>query len=388
MNKITHLLYSLSFIGFLSLTSCSKSNGQVDLRSDVIRDFVNCKSEKEICKMLLTATTSDEQDLYVPVTGHYNYDGIKYEIEFSEDKDYTDSYKLESFDDPIPTYGLIPGRTYYYRINDFDDPGHYIKTGQIKTKRTPGTFYTIDGMHNVRDLGGWKAENGKTIKFDKIIRGGIPNYYGDTPIYTSDGYEIISHSLKLKGEIDLRHSGDDHGQTRNIFSEEYPYLRASLSVDSEILPFFEQSEPVARRYNSKTPSTIKSIFSFLADESNYPLYVHCNAGADRTGTICMIIEGLLGVSVNDIYKDFELTSFSVYGKRWRSDIDRDNLLFHEDGVMQDDMNNYVAMGKCVETLWKTYAPKGTYQEAVANYLKIVCNVTDEEINTLKSIVLE
>ena len=47
------------------------------------------------------------------------------------------------------------------------------------------------------------------------------------------------------------------------------------------------------------------------------VYYHCNAGADRTGVLSFIIEGLLGVSESDLAKDYELTSFSAFGSRQR-----------------------------------------------------------------------
>ena len=40
-----------------------------------------------------------------------------------------------------------------------------------------------------------------------------------------------------------------------------------------------------------------------------PVYFHCTAGADRTGTLACVLEGLLGMSQSDIDKDYELTCF-------------------------------------------------------------------------------
>ena len=387
MKKRYSLVWSIACLPFLCGLVSGCNNEKVvllKLRQDLVEDFITTDDETVMCEILADEPEYlDEQASYISVED----DCYLYRIEFSETNSFEKSFSFTSNNSQISTCGLIPGREYFYRVSDDNNPNKYIKKGHIKADDAPGSFYTVDGINNVRDIGGWTAENGKKIKFDKIIRGGRTNRSQNEPAYSDLGYEILTNSLGIKGEIDLRHSGDIYGQTKNFINEEYPYLNSSFFCYSEILPGFEQTEPYVRKYNNKTPANCKSIFSFLANEENYPVYIHCNAGADRTGTICMLIEGLLGVSVDDIYKEFELTSFSPSGKRWRSNIDYTSYTFDDTGVMQDDTKNYVGMGKCVETLWATYGPDGTFQEAVTNYLKTVCNVSDEEISALKNIML-
>ena len=123
----------------------------------------------------------------------------------------------------------------------------------------------------------------------------------------------------------------------------------------------------------------------MAEKSNYPVYFHCNAGADRTGVVAFLIETAVGVSEEDAIKDFEITSFSKYGARYRGKIVNGSFV---GGVMQDDDNNFVAMGYFIERLKAVYAPtSGNVNEATVNYLKTVCGVTESQINTIKSIML-
>ena len=64
-------------------------------------------------------------------------------------------------------------------------------------------------------------------------------------------------------------------------------------------------------FNSQYQESVKKIFELLADTDNYPIYLHCEGGADRTGVICYLLNALLGVSDEDLLTDFELTSFSI-----------------------------------------------------------------------------
>ena len=122
----------------------------------------------------------------------------------------------------------------------------------------------------------------------------------------------------------------------------------------------------------------------MANENNYPIYFHCNAGADRTGTLAILIEALLGVSEEDITKDFELTTFSIYGARYRGKIVNGKFA---NGVMQDDSNNFVAFGYFIEQIKAAYCKNGeTLGQGVEKYLKEVCSVTDQEISSIRKIL--
>ena len=105
------------------------------------------------------------------------------------------------------------------------------------------------------------------------------------------------------------------------------------------------------------------IFKILANRDAYPVYFHCHAGADRTGTVAALLKFMLGVSEDDVATDYELTSISPYGGRFRT---------HE---MYDSFLKYLL------TLGSTY------KEAATNYL-LSCGITEEEIQTLKDIYLK
>jgi hypothetical protein len=59
----------------------------------------------------------------------------------------------------------------------------------------------------------------------------------------------------------------------------------------------------------------RQLFSTLAVKENYPIYMHCTGGADRTGTVSFLLNAMLGVSELECIQDYELTSFSVYEER-------------------------------------------------------------------------
>jgi protein-tyrosine phosphatase len=50
-------------------------------------------------------------------------------------------------------------------------------------------------------------------------------------------------------------------------------------------------------------------FRVFLDERNYPIDFHCIAGADRTGSLAFILNGLLGVEEEELWRDWEVTAF-------------------------------------------------------------------------------
>ena len=130
----------------------------------------------------------------------------------------------------------------------------------------------------------------------------------------------------------------------------------------------------------------RKIFSYLADRNNYPFYIHCSAGADRTGTLCALINGVLGVSEDDLIRDYELTSFSKQGNRWRSASNIDQTDF--------DLSRYDTSGG-VDARWgafmdvvKAAGDKDDSLEMCFNkFLVNVIGVSQDDINSMKSIML-
>ena len=122
----------------------------------------------------------------------------------------------------------------------------------------------------------------------------------------------------------------------------------------------------------KTVGKVKAVLTaiFETAESGKATYFHCYVGADRTGYIAMLIEGLLGVSEKDCSIDYELTSFSdAVGKRYRTG---------------DPEDYYFRKG--IEYLrGKT---GNTFQDKIEYYLVNTVQIDMNAIETFKGIVLE
>lgn len=363
-------------------TTTVYNGAEIDIANEKLRQYLDADTESEQA----TALESGRGlllDTQIFTIEWESDGGSYYVVHVADNSDFENATVMQSIRPRVNIGGtLTPGKTYYYKI---DGENKSSKVDKFKVKDAPVRPITVGGASNVRDLGGWSAENGKTIAYGKLYRGGKINA-GNESSLTDDGLKTMSKTLGIKTEIDLRFSGvDDGGQNKSVIGDNVKYVKAGFHGYNYVLPEFKNYGANNRNYYSPSAQSIKTIFSTLADESNYPVYFHCNAGADRTGTLAFLIEAALGVSEEDVVKDYEITSFSSYGARYRGKIVNGEFV---NGVMQDDSDNFVAMGYFIERLKAVYAPEsGNVNEAAVNYLKTICGVTESQINAIKSIML-
>jgi hypothetical protein len=207
-------------------------------------------------------------------------------------------------------YNLIPGRTYSLQS---------LENGVL----TPITIHTLgqlrmimaEGIDNVRDLGGWPTINGKRIRYGLLYRGvemdtaysPVPDYAQSAHSITDEDRRILREELGIRAELDLRKENENPSIGYSALGRDIVYANISINL-GEIT-------------TEGNKVKLLSCFRFIAEqiEAGRPIYIHCIWGADRTGMLCMLLEGLLGVSQSDLDKDFELTSFTG-NTRYRNDI--------------------------------------------------------------------
>lgn len=198
-------------------------------------------------------------------------------------------------------YNLIPGRRYQLSPLEngrLTDPLTIQTLGQLRLIRT-------ESIDNVRDLGGWPTGNGHHVKYGCLYRGTelntmlSPNYTAlHSPHQLSvNDRNILRHELGIGAELDLRGNGEIPS-TGSPLGEDIVYKQCNISytnIDT-----------------SDNRLALLQCFQFLLNQlrAQHGIYIHCVWGADRTGMLCLFIEGLLGMKQSDLDKEYELTSFT------------------------------------------------------------------------------
>ena len=339
----------------------------VDLLNENLRDYFSLTEESKIAMFLRSRMG---QDYSISQSMRIEWDGGKAPYVITLAKDLACTQKVQSKTCYAKNYyfdaGLfLPGHTYYYKVTDAD--GEETEIDSFTIMQAP-RIMTVSGVKNVRDIGGWKTEDGRSIAYGKLFRG------AHVDDITEGGKETL-WSLGIKTDLDFRTATEANNATKSPVSG-LLYERISITLFDRI--FEENAKDLMRK-----------AMAYFSDESHYPIYYHCRAGADRTGTITFLLNGLCGVSFEDLTKDFELTSFFGTGSRWRSAIEVNAGVanFTEDGIMNSAQDNYVAWNKLYMEMMSRYGQEsGKLSDAIASYLLDI-GVTETQIENIRGILL-
>ena len=244
---------------------------------------------------------------------------------------------------------LLLGTDYYYTIAADDN------VSEVYTFSTsdqgPRNLY-VDGVTNIRDLGGWTTNDGRKIRQGLLFRCGELNAAGtQDPCITQDGIDVMRDALNVKTEIDLRRTDND--ETGNITES---FLGSDVSYYSNPIGVIKDVSP--------DEEAIAETFRIIADKDSYPIIYHCKIGTDRTGLVSYLILALCDVNMEDIYTDYAFSNLGhIEGKR---NIDR------LDKMIEDNMADLAGE---------------TPHETAVNYLHSI-GLTDEELDSIVSILVE
>ncbi len=172
---------------------------------------------------------------------------------------------------------------------------------------------------------------------------------------TPAGINTMLEELKIKTDLDLRNDEESGFISSSPLGERVKYIR---------LPVLGYMDIFQEQFNQR----LHEIFRLFANPDSYPIYIHCWAGADRTGTVIALLKGALGVSYHDITRDFEISTFAKFGVRGRCNKD-----FTYVEVFEHLKNNY---------------PGTTLKEQARAFLTQTVGLTQENIADIEEILLE
>lgn len=238
----------------------------------------------------------------------------------------------------------------------------------------------LEGASNFRDLGGYPAADGKTVKWGRIYRSADISKLTDADLTTLADRHIAT-VCDLRGPDEIKTNPDRlpaGAQWINLpaGSENTRTMTGSLvgarsaKRDSMMTAFYGRTDHLKAKY--------KPMFDqLLVLNDGQSLLFHCTAGKDRTGIGAALVLSALGVDRATILKDYAATD--VY---WQGNREQIMARFREQGIDESTVKGMLAANPAY--LENTFRSIDKQYGSMDTFLKQEMELTPEKLAALRT----
>jgi hypothetical protein len=163
----------------------------------------------------------------------------------------------------------------------------------------------VDGLVNLRDLGGLPTESGATTVPGRLLRSESPHTLTDAGLRT-----LIN--LGIGTVVDLRTASEREKRPSPLAEAGARIVHAPIFTDDEEYPdHLATAGEVYCWWLRERRTGVALAMSAIADAPSAPVLVHCHAGKDRTGVVVGMVLRLAGVSIGDVADDYALSGVQL-----------------------------------------------------------------------------
>ncbi len=279
----------------------------------------------------------------------------------------------------VPRANLESNREYFWRVSMRGRCGKFncgpkcgctesrrIVQSEIESFKTedvsPRWIEIAGDVANIRDLGGWRTVDGKHVRQGLIYRGQALNdnsvtgeRQGRNRLAVED-VRYMTNTLGIRTDLDLRSPGETADLSVSPLGESVNLVLHSSPCYTAIF------KPNGKKLMAEN-------FRLFCKRENYPIYMHCIGGADRTGSLAYVLLGVLGVDRHDMEVDWESTFYPNI-----PDENPDVNHWCRESHFNDGVSRYGEAGD-------------GWNRRIELYL-LDCGITEKEIAEIRAIMLE
>jgi protein-tyrosine phosphatase len=162
-----------------------------------------------------------------------------------------------------------------------------------------------EGCLNARDLGGYRAGDGRETRWGAVVR-------ADSPAALTESGRAALAEYGVKAIVDLR-LDDEIDRHPNPFAEpgDHGIAYSNVSIIDPAAGFPPDTYTLAESYLwmlDRFGGFVAKVMAAIADAPDGAVMIHCAAGKDRTGLISALLLGLVDVPAETIAADYAMTA--------------------------------------------------------------------------------
>ena len=165
----------------------------------------------------------------------------------------------------------------------------------------PSRMVAVDGLSNVRDLGGLRRRDGSVTPHGVLFRSDA------TDAVTPDGWRQLQQ-LGIRTVVDLRQPDERRAANRPAEVTIREVDLDGLENASFWADYWDAGLAGTALYYgphlATMPERTAAVLRAIADAPDGGVLFHCAAGRDRTGMIAMVLQAAAGVIEEDIVDDY------------------------------------------------------------------------------------
>ncbi len=247
---------------------------------------------------------------------------------------------------------------------------------------------------NFRELGGYLTEDGRKIKWHKLLRCGSMAQLTKNDVDYLDQYGV-RYIIDLRSPEESNYSPDKYPDKAQYFQDTvYPFsfslfknlgIINNMRLGASNMDFGRQTY-LQMLLDPHAQAAYRKMFNVLLenDKEGESVVFHCTAGKDRTGVAAFLILSALGVSEKQIVEDYLYTN--LFFDNYSSETINDALESESQTEIAQRLNSKTAViAEIIEVLPKACR---VVSGSVEKFLEEKLGMTKAKIERLQELYLE
>lgn len=169
----------------------------------------------------------------------------------------------------------------------------------------------LKNVHNLRDLGGYAAEEYSITKWHCYLRSDNVYNITDSEKEFLKGYGLTT-VIDLRSPDEVKDKPNPFMNDKGVGYHNIPLLSMDMSeiiskANAKEMKTFKLGD-LYKAIAENSQAELRRVFGVFLEESSVCTLYHCTAGKDRTGVISALLLSMVGVELEDIMADYEVTN--------------------------------------------------------------------------------
>ncbi|MDD2798116.1 MAG: tyrosine-protein phosphatase [Bacteroidales bacterium] len=241
----------------------------------------------------------------------------------------------------------------------------------------------VEGVANIRDIGGYANETGEFIKWGKIFRS------GKLIDITENGMEKLNQ-LHIKSLVDLRTRPEKLNENNALTFPEVIEMPMKLPFNEKMKNLLMQErckrtdaivymQDCFYQFTKDYQKELASLMNRLTKKNSYPVLIECGTGNNRSGFVTAMIMLALEIPEETIIQDYLLSNSYI-------DIEREAAFGRQLPISEQEA---LTVFMSAQRGFMEYAFEKIKQEngSIENYLSKKLRMTPQKREKLQQILL-